>query len=111
MKILVVSTSPFFIVRGTPLRSLMLIEAYLKNKFEIDIITYPVGNDIHTDKLNIYRPKVKFYKKKTAGPSLTKPLIDLFVLNEAIKLCKKNDYDLIHCEDAEAAFIGVLLTI
>ena len=87
----------------------MLIEAYLKNKFEIDIITYPVGNDIHTDKLNIYRPKVKFYKKKTAGPSLTKPLIDLFVLNEAIKLCKKNDYDLIHCEDAEAAFIGVIL--
>jgi glycosyltransferase involved in cell wall biosynthesis len=109
MKILLISTSPFYIVRGTPLRTRIFVEGYLKNNYELDILTYPVGEDLHRDRARIFRPQVKFYTKTTAGPSWGKILIDFFMLGSGIQLCRENEYDLIHCEDSEAVLIGMVL--
>jgi len=109
MRILLISTSPFYMVRGTPMRTRIFVEGYLKNNYGLDILTYPVGEDLHQDRAGIIRPRVTFYSKTTAGPSFSKILIDLFLLKEGVRLCREKDYDLIHCEDSEAVLIGMAL--
>ena len=104
-----ISTTPFFMVRGSPIRTRLIVEGYIENNWKVDLVTYPVGEDIFRKGLNIIRPNTSFYTSLEAGPSLKKPFIDFLVLIKAARLIWQNNYDIIHCEDSEAAFMGAIL--
>jgi glycosyltransferase involved in cell wall biosynthesis len=74
------------------------------------LLTYPVGNDIQLEGVNHIRAKVPFYKKTSAGPSLSKIYADFLLFCKAFTLIIKNKYDLIVGEDFEGGFLSFVMS-
>jgi len=109
LKILMVAPQPFFSARGTPFSVLHRIRALLEEGHSVDLITYPFGEDIQMQGLNIIRSQpVPFIKKIKIGPSIPKLLLDIPLYYETIRALKNNKYDILHSHE-EAAFFCVRL--
>lgn len=110
-KILMIACMPFYKEKGSSLRVYSMLEM-LSKKYEIDLVTYSLGTDVVVDNVNIIRT-TGFYKPKVAvsKPTISKVILDFFVLLKSIRQIFKNKYAIIHCEDFEAAFVGFLLKI
>jgi glycosyltransferase involved in cell wall biosynthesis len=77
---------------------------------EVDLLTYPLGEDVEISRVKILRiPKVPFVKNIKVGPSLLKIPLDLMLFIKAFFLLSRNRYDLIHSHE-EASFFGVILS-
>lgn len=101
---------PFFEPRGTPFSVLGRLKALSALGHEVDLLTYHVGKDVAIPGAVIYRtPNIRFIKTVKIGPSLPKILLDLLLLFKAIRLLRKNKYDLLHAHE-EAAFFGIVLS-
>lgn len=110
MKILMIAPEPFFEPRGTPFSEFFRIKALTELGHQIDLATYPVGQDVEITGLRIYRSlPIKFIKKVKVGPSLEKLILDFFLFFTVLKLLWKNQYDCIHTHE-EACFFGGLLS-
>ncbi len=98
MKILVISPQPFFSLRGTPISTLRMLKVPLDEGAEIDIVTYPIGEDLTE------WPNFKFYrcwgptyiKTLPIGPSFSKLVLDFFLFWKALSMLRKKKYDIIH---------------
>jgi len=110
-KILMLAPSPLYLEKGSSLRMYAIAEI-LSKKYNIDLLTYSTGKDFKLKNTKVHRTP-KFYKPEleVGKPSFSKVFLDFMMLLKAIKLYAKNDYDIIHCEDFEGAFMGYLLTI
>jgi glycosyltransferase involved in cell wall biosynthesis len=107
--ILMIAPEPWFQPRGTPFSVLHRIKAISSMGHSVDLVTYPIGNDIPVDNLTIYRAvKIPFIKKVGIGPSVVKVLLDIALFLRASRLLKNNRYDLIHTHE-EASFFGAYL--
>jgi glycosyltransferase involved in cell wall biosynthesis len=78
--------------------------------YEVDLLTYHVGQNVDLPGLNILRgPHVSFIKQVKIGPSLPKLFLDVLLIWKAYQMLQSIKYDLIHTHE-EAAFMGVLFS-
>ena len=109
LKILMVAPQPFFSARGTPFSVLHRIRALTEVGHSVDLITYPFGENIELNNLEVIRCRsIPFIKKIKIGPSFPKILLDISLLFTTLKVLKQKKYDLIHSHE-EAAFFCVQL--
>jgi glycosyltransferase involved in cell wall biosynthesis len=108
MKIMLLAPHPFYQTRGTPIAVDLVLRVLSERGDQIDIVTYPEGNDIDYVGVNIYRtPNLPVVRNIRPGFSWKKLICDLFLLLQALRLISRNRYDLIHAGE-EAVFIGLL---
>src|SRR5581483_11658912 len=85
------------------------IKALVTLGYEVDLVTYPIGEQVSLPGLNIYRaPALPFIHKVKIGPSLAKLPLDLFVFLSARKRLREKRYHYIHTHE-EAGLMGALL--
>ncbi|MFQ5601670.1 MAG: glycosyltransferase family 4 protein [bacterium] len=109
MRTLMIAPQPFFQPRGTPFSVLHRLRALSKLGYEIDLLTYHLGEDVQIDGVTIHRiPKVPFIKKIDIGPSKAKIILDLFIFFKAKKILSARRFDLIHSHE-EAGFFASYL--
>ncbi len=106
MKILMIAPEPFFEPRGTPFSEFFRITALCHMGHEVDLVTYPIGEDKDIDGLRIFRglrpPGVRSVK---TGPSAAKIFLDFFLFFKAWGRLIRKKYDLIHTHE-EANIMG-----
>ncbi len=110
-RILVISSSPLYLEKGSSLRTYSIIKM-LSKKYILDICTYSLGKDFELENTKIYRTSA-FYKPKieVGRPSFSKIFLDFFLFIKSLKLILTRKYDIIHGEDFEGAFIGYILSL
>lgn len=109
-KIAMVAPTPFFSDRGCHVRIFEEIKILKKLGENPFLCTYHLGEDVPG--VEIHRiPSIPWYKKLTAGPSLHKFYIDLFLLIKFSGLCLKKKPDIIHAFLHEGAFIGEVFNL
>lgn len=107
-KVLVILATPFYLDKGSSVRARSNIIALSNAGLEIDLLTYPVGNDYKIVNVNHIRCKIPFYRKVSAGPSLSKIYADILLFSKAFYLILRKKYDVIIGEDFEGGFIGLV---
>lgn len=108
MKILMIAPEPFFEPRGTPLSEYFRIKALGELGHEVDLVTYPIGEDRILPGLKIYRcRRIPFIRSVRTGPSFAKLLLDASLLFRALGRLRSRKYDLIHTHE-EASLMGVI---
>ncbi len=106
MKVLLISPQPFFVERGTPLNVKTIVESLSSLGYEVDLLAYPIGDDLDIKNVKIERGYNFFgIKKIGAGPSLKKILLDFTLFFKACVLVIKNKYSVYHGIE-EGAFIA-----
>jgi glycosyltransferase involved in cell wall biosynthesis len=110
MRILMLAPEPFFQPRGTPISVYFRSMALSDLGHEVDLMTYPLGEDVSFKNLRIFRvPNLFRLKKIKIGPSYAKvPLDALLTLKAGFRVLTKR-YDLIFSHE-EAALPGVVLS-
>lgn len=104
-----IAPQPFFQPRGTPFSVLHRLKALSQLGYQIDLLTYHIGENVEIEGVNIYRiPRVPFIKKVAIGPSKGKIILDTYVFLEAINMLRRGKYDLIHSHE-EAGFFATYL--
>lgn len=95
--------------RGTPFSVYHRTKALLALGYEVDLVTYPIGEYVALPGLHIYRaPRLPFIRKVKIGPSLAKiPLDMLLFLTAFWRLCLRR-YRFLHTHE-EAGLMGVVL--
>ncbi len=95
--------------RGTPFSVYHRAKALLALGYEIDLVTYPIGERVSLPGLHIYRsPSLPFVRTVRIGPSLAKlPLDALLFLTAFWRLCLRR-YRYVHTHE-EAGLMGVVL--
>jgi glycosyltransferase involved in cell wall biosynthesis len=109
MRVLMLAPQPFFEPRGAPFCVHQHVRALVKQGHEVDLVTYPYGEDVDLPGLRIYRtPSVPFVRNVKPGFSLAKFPLDLLVFLTAFwRLCLGR-YRLLYTHE-EAALMGVVL--
>ena len=110
MRILMIAPEPFFQPRGTPFSEYYRTRALTELGHEVDMVTYPIGEDVSIPGLSIFRaPSVPGVRKIKIGPSFAKLPLDVMVFFAAVKRLMSSRYDLLDCHE-EAGLMGVLLS-
>lgn len=109
MRVLMIAPEPFMEPRGTPFSVYHRAKALIELGYEIDLVTYPIGEHVSLPGLRVYRtPSLPFIRKVKIGPSLAKvPLDALLFLTAFWRLCLKR-YRFMHTHE-EAGLMGVVL--
>lgn len=109
MKILMIAPQPFFSPRGTPFSEFHRINSLCRQGHQVELITYPIGQDIPIEGLTIRRcPNPLGIKKVKTGPSLAKAYLDVMLFFSVLRRHLSHRYDLIHTHE-EAALFAYLL--
>jgi len=100
---------PFFEPRGTPFSEYHRIKVLVEFGYHVDLVTYPIGQDVDLPNLRIYRcAKPPFVTRVAIGPSFVKVLLDLLLAVTAFRLARPGRYAAIHSHE-EAGALGVWL--
>ena len=110
MKVLMIAPQPFFQPRGTPFSVLHRLRALSLLGYQVDLVTFDLGQDVHLEGVRIHRAAaVPFVKKIAIGPSKAKVFLDVQVYRRAVELLRRNRYDVLHTHE-EAGFMGIRLS-
>ena len=110
MNVLMIAPQPFFQPRGTPFSVLHRLRALSQLGYQIDLVTYHLGEDVHIDGVQIHRAAaVPGVKKIAIGPSRAKIFLDVQVYRRAQELLARRSYDVLHTHE-EAGFMGIRLS-
>jgi glycosyltransferase involved in cell wall biosynthesis len=108
-RILVVAPQPFYQDRGTPIALRQVLEALSELDYRVDLLTFPVGDDIELPGLRIFRSANPFgIGQVQVGLSLRKILLDLSLISALRERLRRDSYSCIHAVE-EAAFPAVLI--
>lgn len=106
MKILMIAPTPFFADRGCHVRIMEQARSLINRGHEVLICTYPIGRDVPG--LQVRRsPRVPWYNKLSAGPSIHKFYIDPMLAFTTIKAARAWRPDVIHAHLHEGVAIGM----
>ncbi|MCK4540379.1 glycosyltransferase [Candidatus Parcubacteria bacterium] len=97
-KILFIAPQPFFEIRGTPIANKNMLEI-LSSEYEIDFLSYPIGENINIKNVNFFRSKFFGVKDIKIGFSLKKIILDFGLYLKTKELLKKKKYDVIHANE------------
>jgi glycosyltransferase involved in cell wall biosynthesis len=108
-RVLVVAPQPFYQDRGTPIALRQVLEALSELDYRVDLLTFPVGEDIELPGLRTFRAANPFgIRRVPVGLSLRKILLDLSLISALNARLRQESYCCIHAVE-EAAFPAVLL--
>ena len=100
---------PFFEPRGTPFSEYHRIRALSELGYRVDLVTYPLGQDVDIPNLEIHRcARLPFVRRVPVGPSVVKVFLDLSLTITATRLAFSRCYAAIHSHE-EAGLLGVWL--
>lgn len=100
---------PFFEPRGTPFSEYHRIKALTELGHAVDLVTYPIGEDVHLPNLRIFRSfRPPFVRRVRIGPSFTKIVLDVLLAVTALRRALAGGYDAVHSHE-EAGVLGVWL--
>jgi glycosyltransferase involved in cell wall biosynthesis len=103
-RVLVVAPEPFYLDRGTPICVRQVLEALVQIGYQVDLLTYPVGQPIDIPGVQIYRSGNPLgISQVPIGFSLRKLLLDCSLVVRLRALLGKGDYDVVHALE-ESAF-------
>ena len=104
-----IAPTPFFADRGCHVRILEEARSLETLGHHVTICTYHIGRDI--DGIEIKRSlRIPWYSKLSAGPSLHKLYIDVFLLWTVVLSCLKKKPDIIHGHIHEGIVIGKIVS-
>lgn len=104
-----VAPQPFFRARGTPFSVLHRIRALTDRGHSVTLVTYPFGDDVEMNRLEIVRAsRPPFIKDVAIGPSFAKLCLDVPLYARTSRLLRERTFDVIHSHE-EAAFFCVHL--
>jgi len=106
LRVLFLAPQPFFEVRGTPLAVLHMTRALASLGHEVDLLTFPQGQDEPVEGVRHLRsPRLPVGRVK-AGPSLAKMALDVPFLVEAAWRLRTGGYDVVHAVEEAAHLIA-----
>lgn len=107
---LVVAPQPFYEDRGTPIAVCQLLQALSQLSYDVDLLTYPVGQTLDIPRVRYFRGANPFRVRQVPiGLSLAKVILDVPLVAGLIRrLCSNDGYSCIHAVE-EAAFPAVML--
>ncbi len=110
LKILLLAPQPFFVQRGTPIATRMLIETLTERGHTIDVIAFAEGEEVSIPGCTITRvPRFPGLKNVPPGFSLKKLVCDAIMFPMAAYRLMTRRYDVIHAIE-ESAFIAMTLS-
>jgi glycosyltransferase involved in cell wall biosynthesis len=102
--VLVVAPQPFYQDRGTPICVRQVIDALTQLGFRVDVLTYPVGNNLPGNEVRLFRSSNPFrISHVPVGFSLRKLLLDGSLVFQLRRLIRTGNYRAVHAVE-EAAF-------
>ena len=105
-----IAPEPFFEPRGTPFSEYHRIRALTALGHEVDLVTYPFGQNVSMPGLRVIRAlRPPFVKRVKIGPSAAKFPLDALLAFTAFRVGLSGRYDAIHSHE-EGGIIGVLLS-
>lgn len=110
-RILVVAPQPFYEDRGTPIAVRYLLTALSELGYQVDLLTYPMGDHVTLPGLRIFRVGGRLRLRHVPiGLSLRKLLLDAILVPAMLRRLREQRYDY-HCIHAveEAAFPAIRL--
>jgi glycosyltransferase involved in cell wall biosynthesis len=111
MRILMIAPEPFFEPRGTPFSEFHRIRALTDLGHEVDLVTYPFGQDVVMRGLRVFRSiRPPFLRGVKIGPSFAKLPLDALLSLTALRRALIGRYDAIHSHE-EGGLIGVALSV
>jgi glycosyltransferase involved in cell wall biosynthesis len=109
MRILMIAPEPFFEPRGTPFSEFHRIRALTSLGHQVDLVTYPFGEDVAMPGLRVFRsPRPPFIRRVKIGPSFAKLPLDALLALSATRRAFSGRYDAIHSHE-EGGVIGIVL--
>src|SRR3972149_5242972 len=100
MRISLSGPQPFFEPRGTPFSEYYRARALTELGHQVDLVTYPIGQDVSIPGLRIFRaPGIPGIRKVPIGPSLVKIPLDVMVFFSAVRRLVSARYDLLDCHE------------
>ncbi|MCB0323425.1 MAG: glycosyltransferase [Bdellovibrionales bacterium] len=108
-RILFITPQPFMAHRGSPLRVKATVETVVQLGYEVDLLAYPLGEDIDMPEVTLFRaPALLPVRSVKIGASLTKVVLDLLLFLKAFALVVRRRYVAVHGIE-EAAFIAAIV--
>ena len=110
MRILMIAPEPFFEPRGTPFSEFHRIRALTALGHQVDLVTYPFGEDVSMPGLRVIRClRPPFVTRVKIGPSAAKFPLDALLTLTALRVALSGKYDAVHSHE-EGGVIGVVLS-
>lgn len=110
-KILVIAPQPFFSNRGTPLNVKAIVSRLAQIGYQVHLLAFPYGSDIHLEGVKIHRCiRIPGLKKIPIGFSWSKFFYDILLFCCAAGLSLTEEFSAFHGIE-EGAFIAGLLGI
>jgi glycosyltransferase involved in cell wall biosynthesis len=106
LRILFLAPQPFFEVRGTPLAVRALVGALTKLGHQVDLLTYPQGENMEMPGLRHRRSLRLPVGRVRPGPSAAKLLLDIPFMAEAVWRMAFGRYDVVHAVEEAAHLIA-----
>ncbi|HET8649946.1 MAG TPA: glycosyltransferase family 4 protein [Gemmatimonadales bacterium] len=108
-RVLLVAPEPFYEDRGTPLAIRQVLSALSELGYQVDLLTFPVGEPLELPGLTIDRISNPFHIRQVpVGLSLRKLLLDIGLVRALRRRIREGGWHYIHAVE-EAAFPAVLL--
>lgn len=110
-KILFLAPQPFYQERGTPIAIDLALQALESDGCDIDLVTYPEGDERDYRRVNHYRTlSVPGVTNVPPGFSWKKLIYSFLMIFTSVRLALKNRYDVVHAVE-EASFIALLIKL
>ena len=108
-RILVVAPQPFYEDRGTPIAVRQVLQALGELGRSVDLLTFPIGNDVDIPGLTIFRSANPFNLQRVPiGLSVRKVILDVPLMWSLLRVVDPARYSCIHAVE-EAAFPAAVL--
>jgi glycosyltransferase involved in cell wall biosynthesis len=105
-----IAPEPFFEPRGTPFSEFHRIRALIDLGHQVDLVTYPFGQDVTRSGLRLFRSlRPPFVRHVKIGPSAAKVPLDALLALTAARRALGGGYDVIHSHE-EGGLIGIILS-
>jgi glycosyltransferase involved in cell wall biosynthesis len=106
LRILFLAPQPFLEVRGTPLAVQHMTQALARLGHEVDLLTFPQGEDAPADGVRHLRSLPLPVGRVRAGPSFAKLALDVPFVAEAIARLSLGRYHVVHAVEEAAHLVA-----
>lgn len=109
IKVAHVAACQFPVNYGSPAAIRELVEVLSESGQEIHVVTYPDGQDMSVGRATVHRVGTpQLASNLTVGPNWTKPLNDLRMVFELVRVVRREGIEIIHAHNYEGCLVGVL---